>query len=176
MMMRAIGTAVPLRSGWTPWNIFGKLTMGTIRLPPDFKEFLKLLNSTGVKYLLVGGYAVGYYGYPRTTGDMDIWLAIDAGNAQCVVRALRQFGFRSEDITETLFQMPDRIIRMGVPPVRIELLTGISGVAFDLCYQRRHTGELDGVTASFISLADLKINKQAAGRNKDLNDLEHLSE
>lgn len=167
------GTDQPT-NGWRPSNTCGRSTMGTIRLPPDFKEFLKLLNSAGIEYLLIGGYAVGYYGYPRTTGDMDVWLATHPTNAQKVTRVLHDFGFRSEDVTDHLFQQPDKIIRMGVPPVRIELLTGISGVNFDECYQRRRIGELDGVPVSFISLADLKTNKQAAGRTKDLNDLEHL--
>jgi len=107
---------------------------------------------------------------------MDIWLAVDPANAQRIVRVLRQFGFRSDEVTESLFQQPDKIIRMGVPPVRIELLTGISGVAFDCCYERRQSDELDGVVVNFISLADLKVNKQAAGRTKDLNDLEHLDD
>lgn len=173
---RYIGIPAPLVIAWKRSNICGKSTMGTIRLPPDFKEFLKLLNSADVKYLLVGGYAVGYYGYPRTTGDMDIWLAVDPANAQRIVQVLHQFGFRSDEVTESLFQQPDKIIRMGVPPVRIELLTGISGVAFDRCYERRQSDELDGVVVNFISLADLKVNKQAAGRTKDLNDLEHLDD
>ena len=99
--------------------------MGTIQLTPDFKEFLKLLNSKRVEYLLVGGYAVGYHGYPRPTGDMDIWVARTRDNAQRLVEALAQFGFICP--AELLLQ-ENQLVQMGVPPFRIEILTTIDGV------------------------------------------------
>ena len=145
-----------------------------IELPLDFKEFLKLLNENGVKYLLIGGYAVGYYGYPRATNDMDVWIAIHPQNAQRVVSTLKEFGFDHPELTPELFLQENKIIRMGHPPMRLEISTGISGVEFDECYTGRIVDELDGVKINIISLPDLKTNKKAAGRLKDLADLENL--
>jgi hypothetical protein len=142
-------------------------------LPPDFKEFLKLLNRHGVEYLLIGGYAVGYHGYPRATNDMDIWIAVHPDNAERMVTVLRAFGFDTPDLSSDLF-LQDNIVRMGLPPMRIELLTTISGVQFAACYAERVTTTLDGVAVDLISLPSLKANKQASGRHKDLDDLEHL--
>ena len=148
--------------------------MAMIRLPPDFKEFLQLLNDHHVEYLLIGGYAVGYHGYPRATADMDIWIARNPENAENVVTSLREFGFDLPDLSADLFLKEDVIVRMGVPPVRIELMTTISGVTFQECYTERVVAELDGVQVSLISSKHLKINKKACGRHTDLNDLEHL--
>src|SRR3972149_8271828 len=96
-----------------------------IHLNEDFKDFLKLLNSHKVKSLLVGGYAVGIHGYPRYTGDLDVWVASDAANAILVAAAVREFGFELPEVKPTLFQTPGKVIRMGIPPDRIELLTHI---------------------------------------------------
>ncbi|MBF2086756.1 DUF6036 family nucleotidyltransferase [Thermoleptolyngbya sp. C42_A2020_037] len=148
--------------------------MATSLLPSDFKDFLRLLNSKQVEYLLIGGYAVGYYGYARATADIDIWIAINPENAQKVVDAIREFGFNVEGLTPELFLQPNKIARMGVPPFRIEVLTTISGVSFEECYAEKTVDVLDGVEVNIISLKDLKLNKQASGRLKDLNDLENL--
>jgi predicted nucleotidyltransferase len=145
-----------------------------IELPLDFKEFLKLLNENQVEYLLIGGYAVGYYGYPRATNDMDVWIAISSKNAERVVVALREFGFDVPELSTGLFLEQDRIIRLGMPPIRIEISTGISGVEFADCYGARVADVLDGVPVNIISLEHLKINKKASGRHKDLSDLENL--
>ena len=145
--------------------------MATIRLPPDFKEFLRLLNSNAVEYLLIGGYAVGYFGYPRPTGDMDVWTARTADNARRVVAALREFGFDCP--VENLLK-ENEVIRMGVPPFRLEILTTISGVDFSACYAERLQVLLDDVEVSLISLSHLKVNKKASGRSKDVADLENL--
>ena len=141
-------------------------------LPPDFREFLQLLGSHKIRYLLVSGYAVGYYGYPQATADMDIWVATDAENVARLLAALGEFGFAGVDAG--LFAKEQQVIRMGVPPLRIELLTGVSGVEFESCYSQRSLVNLGGVEVSLIGLEDLKINKAASGRHKDLNDLEHL--
>lgn len=148
--------------------------MERIELHPDFRDFLRLLNSHGVEYLLVGGYAVGVHGYPRSTGDMDIWIAVSASNAKKAATVLREFGMPGGLITDELFLEEDKVIRMGVPPVRIEVITGASGVQFADCYLRREVVEIDGIPVNFISLEDLKMNKRASGRHKDLEDLEHL--
>jgi predicted nucleotidyltransferase len=148
--------------------------MATILLPPDFKEFLQLLNDHQVEYLLIGGYAVGYHGYPRATGDMDIWVAVNPSNAANIVAALNDFGFGNTNLTPDLLLEEQKIIRMGNPPLRIELLTSVSGVDFATCYGRRIIETIDGITVPIIALDDLKTNKQASARRKDLNDLDNL--
>jgi hypothetical protein len=144
------------------------------RLPPDFKEFLRLLASHEVDYLLIGGYAVGYYGYPRATQDMDVWIAIAPRNAERMVAALREFGFATPNLSPELFLRADSIVRMGIPPMRIEVMTTISGVNFEDCFADRVTDSVDGIGVNLISLNHLKINKKASGRHKDLDDLENL--
>jgi hypothetical protein len=148
--------------------------MATIQLPPDFKEFLRSLNAHKVEYLLIGGYAVNYHGYPRATADMDIWIAVHPANADRVVAALKEFGFDLPDLSPELFLRQWQIIRLGIPPVRIEIATTISGVDFAECYAERVKDTLDGVAVSLISLKHLKLNKKASGRHQDLADLEHL--
>jgi hypothetical protein len=96
-----------------------------IQIPPDFKEFLRLLNFHQVEYLLIGGYAVGYYGFVRATGDMDIWVKIDPANANKVVKALKEFGFAVPELSPELFLKEEQIIRMGLPPLRLEILRQI---------------------------------------------------
>ena len=148
--------------------------MATTRLSHDFKEFLKLLNAHQVEYLLIGGYAVGYHGYPRATADMDIWVALHPANAERIVAVLKEFGFDLPELSPELFLKEWQIIRLGVPPVRIELATTVSGVNFNECYADRLTDTLDDVKVNLISLKHLKINKKAAGRHQDLADLENL--
>jgi len=150
--------------------------MDPVSLFLDFKEFLKLLNSAEVRYLVLGGYAVNYYGYHRTTGDLDIWIAVDEENARRVSTVMQQFGFSAQSVPPDQFLERGKVFRMGRPPVRIELLTDPSGVDFEACYSRRIIGELDGVPVSLIALPDLKVNKRASNRSKDLVDLENLPE
>ena len=148
--------------------------MATIPLPPDFSEFLRLLNEREVKYLLIGGYAVAYHGYVRATADMDVWIKRDRENAARVVEVLNAFGFGVSNVQPALFLSEERIVRMGVPPMRIEILTSISGVEFDACYVSRIEERWDDVVVNIISLEKLKENKRASGRLKDLSDLDHL--
>ena len=143
-------------------------------LPFDFREFLRLLNEARVEYLLIGGYAVGYHGYPRTTADMDVWVAISADNATRLVDVFHRFGMRAPELTPELFLQRGKIIRMGVPPMRIKVLTKIDGVRFPECFAAREVITLDGQKVNLISLSHLRKNKQASGRHKDLDDLEHL--
>ncbi|NPV87037.1 MAG: hypothetical protein HPY45_13630 [Anaerolineae bacterium] len=148
--------------------------MATIRLPPDFKEFLQLLNAHQIEYLLIGGYAVGYYGYPRATADMDIWVAANPVNADKIVKALKAFGFDLPALSPSLFLNENQIIRLGEPPIRIEIITSISGMTFEDCYAQRVVDTIDNTPVNLISLEHLKANKKASGRHKDLNDLENL--
>ena len=146
-----------------------------LTLPPDFKEFLKLLKEHDVHYLLIGGYAVGYHGYSRATEDMDIWVAIHPDNAQKLVATMKAFGFDTPEINPELFLQKPKIIRMGFPPLRLEITTSISGVEFEECYQLRIVDHFDGVEVNVIDLENLKKNKIASGRTKDIADVEQLS-
>lgn len=145
-----------------------------IVLPPDFKEFLKILNDKNIRYLLIGGYAVGYHGYPRTTNDMDIFVSRDSETAKQMVSALKDFGFDIPQLKKELFLKENNVVRMGIPPMRIKILNTISGVNFEDCYQQRIIEKIDGVQVNIINLEHLKINKKASGRHKDLDDIENL--
>jgi len=148
--------------------------MAPADLPQDFREFLRLLGAHSVEYLLIGGYAVAYHGYPRATADLDVWIALNQPNAERTVAALREFGFVLPDLQPEVFLQENKIIRLGRPPLRIEIATSISGVTFADCYRARLKTELDGVEVNLIDLEHLKLNKRAAGRHKDLDDLENL--
>ena len=148
--------------------------MADPQLTDDFKEFLRLLNASGVDYLLVGCYAVAIHGYPRATVDMDVWVRSSRPNAEALVRALRAFGFDLPELTADLFLSPRALVRFGIPPFRIEVMTAIDGVTYDDCRPRAMTVDIDGIAVPVIALDDLKANKQAAGRHKDLADLENL--
>lgn len=148
--------------------------MATPILPPDFKDFLRSFGESGVEYLLVGGYAVGYHGYVRATADLDVWVARTPENARRVVAALKRFGMDVPGLTEELFLEEANVVRMGVPPFRIEILTSASGVEFADCYRERIEAVLDGASVPVIHLSHLKANKRASGRAKDLADLEQL--
>ena len=145
-----------------------------LELPNDFKEFLKLLRAYEVKYLLIGGYAVGLHGYVRSTNDIDFWVSMTSDNAERVVEVLKEFGFDVPELSSDLFLKRDQIVRMGIEPLRIEVTTTISGVEFDACYPERVETTLDDLPVSVINLRDLRINKEASGRLKDLADLENL--
>ena len=143
-------------------------------LTDDFREFLRLLSARGVDYLLVGGYAVGLHGYPRATVDLDIWVRATSANAERIVDALKDFGFEGPSLEADLFTNPRSIVRFGVPPFRIEVMTAIDGVEYDVCRGRAVAFDMDGLHVPVISLDDLKVNKKAAGRHKDLADLDNL--
>ena len=143
-------------------------------LDQDFKEFIQSLNDNGVRYLVIGGYAVAFHGHPRYTKDMDVWVAMDAENAANIVKALEQFGFASLGLQASDFTAPDQIIQLGYPPNRIDMITTAPGVGFDACYASRVQEEIDGIQVNFIDLESLKRNKKAVGRHQDLADIESL--
>lgn len=147
-----------------------------ITLAPDFKDFLRLLSECEVKYLLVGGYAVALYGYVRYTSDMDIWILTSPENATKVVATLEEFGILDAGELWEVFQKEKRVVGMGIPPYKIEVITSIDGVSFQECYAKRQVVEVEDIQVSLLSLEDLRKNKLASGRHKDLNDLEHLPE
>ena len=132
------------------------------------------MNSRQVEYLLVGGYAVGYHGYPRATVDLDVWIGTSPDNGAKVLDVLREFGFPTDALSVDLLSTDNQVVRMGLPPIRIALITTISGVTFEECYSARTVDTIDGVSVNLINRQHLKLNKEASGRHKDLDDLEHL--
>ena len=145
-------------------------------LPRDFKDLLRSLGSRGVKYLLLGGYAVAYHGYPRPTGDIDLWIEPTPENAKRVISALEEFGGVGDGLAVEHVLDPQGFLRMGMPPLRVEIMPAVSGLEFPECYERRVVVQVDDITVTLISLADLRINKRASGRYKDLADLDYLPE
>ena len=145
-----------------------------IPIPRDFLEFLRLLNRHRVRYLIVGGYSVAYHGYPRYTGDIDIFVALSARNATALARVFRDFGFGSGAPKPAAFLQPGYVIRLGREPMRLEILNEIDGVRFEQCYTRRVRVRIGGCAMNFIGYEDLLKNKRSAGRPKDLVDLETL--
>lgn len=147
-----------------------------MNLDQDFKEFIELLNRNQVKYLVIGGYAVSFHGHPRYTKDIDFWIEMDDANADRTLRALDEFGFGGVGITKTDLLTPDRILQLGFPPQRIDIITTPPGVSFSQCFERRVLGTVDGVEILFIDRENLIVNKTASGRPQDLADVDHLSE
>lgn len=141
----------------------------------DFKEFIELLINHKVEYLVVGGYAVGIHGYPRYTGDLDIWLNSTEENAESIVKAVDEFGFSSSGLTKADFTTSGNVIQLGYPPLRIDLLTEIDGVSFKECFKNRKEVSVDGLLVNFIGYNDLLKNKKKSGRNRDLDDIENLT-
>lgn len=146
--------------------------MAMTLMPPDFKEFLRYLKDHEVRFLLIGGYAVNAHGYVRNTVDIDVWVASNPENRRRVVHAVREFGFASTGYD--VLDAERAMLRMGAPPLRIAVMRVIDGVEFEDCWSRRVQVVLDGVELPLISLPDLKTNKLASGRPKDLVDLNEL--
>ncbi len=144
-------------------------------LPQDFKEFVELLNKNKVKYLLVGGYAVTYHGYPRFTKDIDFWVWAEAKNAKLLLKTIKEFIGSSLGYTEQDFLQKDIIIQLGMPPNRIDLITDLDGITFEEAYKHKIEDNFGNLPISIIDLHSLKTNKKSTGRTKDLLDFEELS-
>lgn len=142
----------------------------------DFQEFLLALNDAEVKYVLVGGYSVIYYGFPRTTGDLDIFVEVSKTNYQSIKKAFSLFGLSLFDMTEDNFLNNNNmnVFSFGRSPVSIEILKEISGLTFEEVYNQSLQTEIEEIPLKVINLKHLKENKKQSGRNKDLNDLENL--
>jgi hypothetical protein len=143
----------------------------------NFKELLLLLNDCLVDYMIVGGYAVMRYSEPRFTKDLDIWVGQSPGNSRRLFAALARFGapLRHDGVTEETFSVEQTVYQIGVPPVRVDILTSISGCIFEDAWERRVPGMMYGAPVHFISLPDLIANKRAAGRASDLLHLKSLN-
>ena len=140
----------------------------------DLYDFLTLLNKNNVEYLVVGGYAVGTYGYPRATGDLDVWINPVKENYPKIKNAVVAFGFPASGfLTEKEF-LSQTMFRMGNPPLRIEILTDISGVRFSEAYKNKVERTIEGLTICYIGYDDLIKNKIASGRPKDILDVKYF--
>ena len=141
---------------------------------PDFRDLLKLFNDHRVRYVVVGGYAVGHYGAPRYTGDIDLFVAPTEDNATRILAALEQFGFGSLALEAKDFSNPGRVVQLGYPPCRVDILTSIEGVSFEEASANPSAGDYGGVPIRFIGRDMLIRNKRSTGRAKDLADAESL--
>lgn len=144
-------------------------------LPIDFKELLHLFNQNEVKYLLIGGYAVGLHGHVRATNDIDILVAPDEENAKKVVDSLIEFGLTESSVNTGLFTSPKSLVVMGVEPLAVDIVNYLKGVEIDEAFQRREVRKVEDIEVNLISLEDLIINKSAVGRDKDRLDVKQLS-
>ena len=147
-----------------------------MKLPQDFREFLELFNAKGVEYMIVGSYALAYYGAPRYTGDIDLFVRRTEVNAQRIICALNEFGFAFSNLTWNDFVKDDTVIQLGVPPVRIDILTFLSGMDWDTAASHKVPDEIDGIPVFVIGREDYIVNKKASARAKDLADIEALGE
>lgn len=145
-----------------------------MNLEDDLREFIELLNALEVRYIIVGAFALAYHGYPRYTGDIDLFIERSSENAQAIMHAIQQFGFGDLGLSSEDFLQEDQVVQLGVAPNRIDLLTFLSGVEFHEAWARRVQGEMGGLSVPIISKELLKKNKAASARSQDLADLEHL--
>jgi Nucleotidyl transferase of unknown function (DUF2204) len=146
-----------------------------MKLVKDFEAFVELLNKNEVKYLVVGGYAFAIHAYPRFTNDIDFFILTTKSNAEKVILSLVEFGFTSSNISPEDLTKEGKVIQLGKPPYRIDILTSIDGVTFTEAWKRKVVGKYGDQTLYFISKEDLILNKKASRRKKDLDDLEDLT-
>jgi hypothetical protein len=138
-----------------------------VDLLPDWKDLIQRLNESGADYMLVGAFAVAYYGSPRYTGDIDFWIRPTAENIQRVVAVLNDFGFKFLDLQIDDFMPPQLGVHLGHPPGRVDIMSMVSGVDFDEAWPHRITATIDGITLPMIGRKELIKNKRASGRPKD---------
>ena len=145
-------------------------------LNKDYKDILQSFIKNDVKFLVVGAYAMGAYGYPRATGDIDIWVETSEENSAHILEALNEFGAPTDGVDTDTFSEKGIVFQIGVPPRRIDILTEIDGVEFEEAYSQKEDIDLDGLQVSFISMIDLIKNKEATGRDKDRLDVKNLKQ
>ena len=142
----------------------------------DFKELLELFGKHKVEYVIVGAYALAFHGCPRYTGDLDLLVKPDPNNAKKIIEAIKEFGFESLRLTIEDFTSPEKIVQIGVAPIRIDLITSITGLTWEQVESRKVKGEYGNIPTYFIGKDELIINKKSLGRHKDLADIESITE
>jgi hypothetical protein len=143
---------------------------------PDFRDLLELCNARGVDYIIVGGYALAFHGAPRTTGDIDLFVGTASDNARRLLDALGEFGFGSVGLTTKDFETANQVVQLGVPPVRVDIMTSLTGVSWEKAYEGRVAGMYGDVPVFYLGREEFLSNKRAIGRKRDLADLEALGE
>jgi len=146
-----------------------------VKIHPDFRDFIHALNNNHVEYVLVGSFALAYHGHPRATGDMDVWIRPTKQNASAVLKAVLDFGFEKVNVTEEDF-LSGKIIQLGFPPVRIDIITILEGLQNDEIWGERQKGKFGDLDVAYIGREAFIKNKRAIGRHRDLADLELLGE
>lgn len=142
----------------------------------DFKELLQLFNKHNVEYAIVGAYALAFHGCPRYTGDLDILVKPDSNNANNIIAAIKEFGFESLNLTAEDFSFPEKVIQLGVPPIRIDLLTSLTALTWEQVASHKVKGQYGDISIYFIGKVELITNKKSLGRHKDLADIESITE
>jgi predicted nucleotidyltransferase len=145
------------------------------RLATDFRDLLRVFVAHDVRFLVVGAYALAVLGRPRATGDLDVWIDATPENADRVIEALREFGAPLHDLRVTDLALPGVVFQIGLPPLRIDVLTAIDGVEFTDAWPRRIRADFDGVRVPVIGRRDFLANKRATGRSRDRADAERLA-
>ena len=147
-----------------------------MKLDPDFSEFVASFVDNDVRFLIIGGYAMAAHGLPRATGDLDAWIWISSENAKKVLEALNGFGFSNLGLTIEDFNREDSVVQLGYPPYRIDILTSISGVAFEDAWQNRIIVDLDGIQVPFFGRENPVTNKRATSGPQDIADVTRLTQ
>ncbi len=142
----------------------------------DFRDLLELFNKYKVDYIIVGAYALGFHGAPRYTGDLDVFVRPDPNNARSIMQALHDFGFGSVGLAASDFEEEEKIVQLGFPPVRVDIITSITGVSWEKARSGRVKGQFGDLPVYFIGRDDFIANKRALGRKKDIADLEAVGE
>ena len=145
-----------------------------MEVQPDFRELLALFNDHKVEYIIIGAYALAFHGAPRYTGDIDIFVKHTTINAQRIISALDELGFSSVGLKIKDFESPDKVIQLGVPPVRVDIITSITGVSWEEAFSGRAKGKYGDIPVHYIGREQFISNKRALGRKKDLADIEAL--
>ncbi len=147
-----------------------------MEVQPDYRDLLASFNAQGVEYVIVGGYALAFHGAPRFTADIDLFVRPTAANAERILAALAEFGFGELDLTTSDFQKPDHVVQLGVPPVRIDIVTSLDGVSWEQADRGKLPGTYGELPVHYIGRDDFIANKRETGRRKDLADIEALGE
>jgi hypothetical protein len=155
-------------------NVYANIWNCAMSLSKDFVEFIEFLNARQVDYLLVGGHALAFHGLPRFTKDIDFWTKPSLQNARRILRAIKDFGFSDVQLGIEDFSEPGKVIQLGIPPNRIDLVTSIDGVEFDLAFRRKITSTYKDIPLHVINVEDLIVNKRSTGREQDILDAQNL--
>ena len=147
-----------------------------MEIQKDYRDLLASLSAHGVECIIVGAYALAYHGAPRLTGDLDILVNMAGANPERVMAALGEFGFESPDLAANDFRQPENVIQLGVPPLRVDILTTLTGVSWEQAWAGKVAATYGDVPVFYLGREEFIANKRALGRKRDLADIEALGE